>query len=193
MTGSELIGNLIVAPPCIKGSFWYKTVILVTEHNSRSSVGLVINKPSNYTIRELGKQLGLNIDLPGYVYIGGPVSPKSLSVIHSNEWSCKNTMRINHELSISSADDILPRFAQGDLPLNWRLFVGMSTWAAGQLEKEILGQPPYELNSSWCLAISTQELIYDYDGRDQWIAAINQSSKYFAVQVLTKLNIEGYV
>ena len=81
----NLIGKLLIAPPVVKGNLWYKTVIMVTEHHRSGSIGLIINKRSPVTVNELGERLGLDIDLPGFVYIGGPISPKSLSIIHSNE------------------------------------------------------------------------------------------------------------
>ena len=96
----NIVGNLIIAPPSVKGNFWYKTVIMIVEHHIHGSIGLVLNKRSNLTINELGEKMGLDIDIPGFVYTGGPVSPNSLSLIHSTEWSCNNTLEINNIFSI---------------------------------------------------------------------------------------------
>lgn len=180
----NLTGNLIIAPPSVKGNFWYKTVILITEHHSQGSIGLILNKRSSVTVSELCDQMGYESDIDDYVYIGGPVSQKSLSVIHSNEWKCKNTMRINNTFSISSAVDIIPRFANGDTPLFWRMFVGMCGWAPLQLEKEINGEPPYEHNTSWCTTTSCPVLVYDYDGKEQWVNALERASMEFARGIL---------
>ena len=70
----DLVSRLLITPPSVKGSFWYKTVVMVVEHHSQGSIGLVLNKRSDLTINKLGERMGLDIDIPGYIYNGGPVS-----------------------------------------------------------------------------------------------------------------------
>jgi putative transcriptional regulator len=180
----NLVGNLVIAPPAVKGNFWYKTVIMVTEHHSDGSTGLVLNKRSQMSIVEFGEQLGFQINLPGFVYLGGPVNVKSLSLLHTNDWVSKNTMRINDTFSLSSADDILPRFAMGDTPAQWRMFLGMCGWADGQLLGEIRGESPWRPETSWCLATPDEDLVFGLDTKDQWNAAIDRSGLQFAQKIL---------
>jgi putative transcriptional regulator len=181
----NLVGNLLIAPPAVKGNFWYKTVIMVTEHHRSGSVGLVLNKRSQMSIPEFGEQLGYKIDLPGFVYLGGPVNVKSLSFLHSNEWRSKNTMLINNEFSLSSDDEILPRLAMGDMPERWRIFLGMAGWAEGQLINEIRGQHPWKHETSWLVAHADHELVFGSDNKDQWNSAIDRSGMEFAQSLLT--------
>jgi putative transcriptional regulator len=180
----NLLGNLLIAPPIVKGNFWHKSVILVTEHHAKGSVGVVLNKRSDTTLKDFGIQLGLSIDLPGYVYVGGPVNSQSLSFLHTNEWKSKNTMYVNEMLSVSSADDILPRLAMGDVPNKYRLFLGMAGWGANQLISEIKGIPPWNQNTSWCTATSDLNLVFEEDGKDQWCSALDRSGAEFAHSIL---------
>jgi putative transcriptional regulator len=179
-----LIGNLLIAPPAVKGNFWYKTVVMITENHNDGTVGLVLNKRSQMSVKEFGEQLGFHIDLPGFVYLGGPVNVKSLSFLHSNEWVSKNTLPINQHYSLSSADDILPRLAMGDCPERWRLFLGMCGWAEGQLAGEIKGDAPWNKETSWCLATGDQELVFGTDNKDQWCNALDRSGLEFAQKIL---------
>ena len=181
---NTLIGNLLIAPPAVKGNFWYKTVVLITENHSDGSVGLVLNKRSQMSVKEFGEQLGFNLDLPGFIYLGGPVNVKSLSFLHSSEWECKNTLKINSTLSLSSADDILPRLAMGDTPERWRLFLGMCGWAHGQLAGEIKGDHPWTKEKSWCLATGDLDLIFGSDNKDQWCSCLDRSGLEFAQNML---------
>jgi putative transcriptional regulator len=181
----NFIGNLLIAPPSVKGNFWYKTVIMVTEHHREGSVGLVLNKRSQMSINEFGNQLGFDLDIPGFVYLGGPVNVKSLSLLHTPEWHSKNTMQINDEFSISSADDILPRFEKGDMPEQWRLFMGVAGWGPKQLLQEVKGIPPFNQNTSWCTANSDLDLVFGTDNKDQWCNALDRSGLEFAQSVLT--------
>lgn len=181
----NLVGNILIAPPAVKNNFWHKSVIIVTEHHNQGSVGLVLNKRSNMSIREFGNQLGFELNIPGFVYVGGPVNSKSLSLLHSNEWYSKNTMRINDTFSLSSADDILPRMAEGDCPIYWRLFLGMCGWGPGQLRAEIKGESPWTHETSWCLASPSIDLVFGSDNKDQWTSALDRSAFEFAQTVLT--------
>lgn len=181
----DIVGNLLIAPPAVKGNFWYKTVIMITEDHKQGSIGIVLNKKSEVTIADIGNQVGLDLDdVPGYVYIGGPVSQKSLSIIHTNDWSCSNTMKLNNTFSISSSSDMLHKLQDGIFPKQWRMFVGMCGWAHKQLHNEINGVHPYKHETSWCTATSNVELVFSLDNKDQWISALEQSGIEFAQNVL---------
>jgi putative transcriptional regulator len=181
----NLIGNLLIAPPAVKGNFWYKTVIMVTEHHAQGSVGLVLNKRSQMSVVEFASQLGYELDVPGFMYLGGPVNVKSLSFLHTNDWVSKNTHRINDEFSISSADDILPRLAVGDAPSQWRMFLGLCGWSPGQLLGEVKGQSPWQQDTSWCTANADLDIVFGSDNKDQWCSALDQSGLQFAQSILT--------
>jgi len=180
----NFVGNLLIAPPAVKGNFWYKTVIMITEHHNHGSVGLVINKRSNLSIQDFGNQIGIPLNIEGHVYQGGPVNPQSLSFLHSNEWHSKNTLRINETFSLSSADDILPRLAMGDQPLRWRVFLGLCGWGPGQLAGELKGTPPWRKEHSWCTSSADLDLIFESDQKDQWCSALDRSGLEFAQNIL---------
>lgn len=180
----NLVGNLLIAPPAVKGNFWDKTVIMVTEHHNQGSIGVVLNKRGNLSIKEFGDQLGFALNVPGFVYVGGPINSKSLSLLHSNEWYSKNTMKINDTFSLSSADDILPRMAMGDSPIYWRMFLGMCGWSPGQLEAEIKGKHPWDHNTSWCYTKSNIDIVFGSDNKDQWASALDNSALEFAQNIL---------
>jgi putative transcriptional regulator len=181
----NLLGNLLIAPPAVKGNFWHKTVILITEHHQQGSAGLVLNKRSELSINDFSEQIGINLDVPGYVYIGGPVSSQSLSLLHSSEWSCSNTLNLNNGFSISSSGEIMPRLSAGDAPRHWRLFLGLCGWAHKQLIHEIQGNPPWRKEHSWCTVSPDYSLVFDTDGKEQWCKALDHSAAEFAQNILT--------
>jgi len=181
----NLVGNLLIAPPAVKGNFWHKSVIMVTEHHTHGSVGLVLNKRTPLSISDLGKQLDIPLDVEGHVYQGGPINTQSLSFLHSNDWQSKNTLRINEYFSLSSADDILPRLSIGDEPNHWRLFLGMSGWGAGQLLCEFQGLSPWKKEHSWCHCTADLGLVFEVDQKEQWCDALDRSAQEFAENLLT--------
>ena len=180
----NLAGTLLIAPPAVKNNFWHKTVIAVTEHHAAGSVGFVLNKRSTLSIVEFGQQMNCDIDLPGYIYVGGPVNSQSLTMLHSSEWRTSNTLRISNELSLSSTGDMIRRLASGDRPEYYRIFLGMCGWAVGQLDSEIEGKAPWTKENSWCLTKSNLDLIFGSDQQEQWCSALDQSGLEFAQNIL---------
>lgn len=180
----NLSGKILVAPPNMRGNFWQKTVILVTENHDRGSIGFVLNKESKMSINEFASQCGVELSIDGYVHIGGPVNVKALTLIHSAEWSCENTMQINSNLAVSSHQLLLQRMATGDCPEYWRMVVGLCAWTPGQLEHELKGIPPYDHNYSWLTAQPSTEFLYELSGSDQWHNAIELAGMEFVQTVL---------
>jgi len=95
-----------------------------------------------------------------------------------------NTHRINDEFSLSSDEHILPRFAVGDFPKHWRLFLGVCGWSPGQLIGEIKGNPPWNQNTSWCYCGSNTETVFGSDSKDQWCESLDRSAQEFAQNIL---------
>ena len=180
----NLTGKLLIAPPTVRGNFWQKTVIFVTEDHARGSLGVVLNKQSKMSIREFAEQCNVDIDIDGFVYVGGPVNVKALTLLHSSEWSTNNTMQVNDEFSISSSQELLPRLAMGDHPKHWRLLVGLCAWAPEQLANEIRGVAPYSHNFSWLTATPNYTSVFGLDAQDQWTTSIEQSGTEFVQNLL---------
>ncbi len=180
----NLAGKILISPPNVRGNFWAKSVIYVTEHHDRGSMGITLNKRSKMTIREFAEQCDVNLDIDGYMYVGGPVNVKALTMLHSPEWSCSNTMRINKQFSLSSSEDLLEKLAMGHFPKHWRLFVGLCAWAPDQLEAELKGLGPHNHNYSWLIATPTYTSVFNLDNQDQWTSGIEQSGTEFVQNLL---------
>lgn len=179
---SNLVGQLLVAPPAQKHDFWAKTVILIIEHDHTGSVGLIINKRSDLTLLEFGNQIDINLNLPQQLYIGGPIGNRNLSMLHSSEWRCDNTLKINDQVSLSSSHRMLKRMVKGDRPRNWRILLGICAWSPGQLIAELSGPRSRSMlaDTSWCVSSCNEQLVFKKDGEQQWRSTIDQAAKDFA-------------
>lgn len=174
-------GTLLIAPPHVQHQLWGSATILVTEDMPAGNTGIILNRESRMTIAEFGDRLGHDLDhVPGMLHIGGPDRQTSFSILHSPEWSSKNTFKINNYFSVSSDNDVLIRFANGDEPAYWRMFLGMCTWAPGQLENEINGLGSPKSSISWCTSTSDPELVFETDLEDIWDVALERCSLEFA-------------
>lgn len=177
-------GTLLIAPPAVQNNFWAKSVILITEHHERGSLGLMLNRRSNLTVLEFSKQCGIELDLGGHVYIGGPVNQKSFCMLHSNDWSTSNTLKIDQRLSISSTPTLLEELKDGVRPTFLRMFVGLCGWAPDQLLSEYKGDPPFNHANSWLTFQSKYDIVFNYDSKEQWTQALERCGQEFAQNVL---------
>ena len=177
-------GKILIAPPSMKGNFWTKSVIFITENHERGSLGLVLNKRSKMPITEFSKQVGIDNPMTGFVHIGGPVNVKALTLIHSSEWACSNTMCINNDFSISSSQDLLEKLAAGDRPQHYRMILGLCAWAPDQLENEVKGCAPYSHKTSWLVATPSRHFVFNLDNSEQWTQGIEQSGLEFVNSLL---------
>ena len=72
-------GKLLIAEPSIlNDDSFNRSIILLTEHNEQSSVGFILNKPLNYTIKDLIPEINCSFK----IYQGGPVEQDNLYFIH---------------------------------------------------------------------------------------------------------------
>lgn len=130
-------GLLLVSTPKLDPSIWRRTVVMLTEHTPNSSVGIVVNKPSDY---ELQNVLGPNYSptLDEYeLHWGGPVNPRAMVILHEDTWYSSNTAWITEGLAQSSDMFMFEKIATGNAPVDMKLCQGLSVWAPGQLQHEI--------------------------------------------------------
>jgi len=176
-------GKLLIAPPKMKTGFWYKSVIFITEDHVNGSMGLILNKRSSVTISDFTEQIGERLNIPGFIYVGGPVNIKALTMLHSSEWQGSNTMQVNNEFCLSSSDDLLPRLGDGDAPKHFRLFLGLCGSNPDQLQDEYDGTPPRDRNASWLIASADYDLVFNHDLKDQWLQSVEKSSNDFVQSI----------
>lgn len=174
-------GTLLIAPPHVQHRMWGSATILISNVSDKEVTGILLNKQSNMTLPVLGHRLNYDLDhLPGLLHLGGTDRQTSFSVLHSNDWSSVNTFKVNDHLSVSSDDEVLKRFENGDEPEYWRMFLGMCTWTPIQLENELagLGSPKTDIN--WCVSTCDNDFIFETDIEDMWDVALERCSLEFA-------------
>jgi putative AlgH/UPF0301 family transcriptional regulator len=165
-------GKLLVARPGVMTDPRFKqTVVYLYEQTPEVVLGLILNKKTTTTIAELHAMRGnSNSGAYGYLHNGGPVSDQSLLLLHTDEWSSTNTMLTTHGNAISSDELMLEKMLSNNMPLQWRLMSGISTWTLPQLQKEIYH------HGGWLIVEPRSDIFYTEDGEDQWKSTINLAS-----------------
>ena len=173
------VGQLLIAHPNLpENTPFSKTVIYIGHDGPQGVTGLVLNKPTHYSIKEFlnRRNFDVNVDTGHRMRIGGPVNNQSVFMLHSNDWESSSSVDVGKGLCVSSDDFMLEKISHGYVPAYWRMFVGACSWQAGQLEMELDGKHPYRSENSWLTCDPNDHIIFNYDGEDQWYKAMEMSS-----------------
>ena len=133
---SSLRNHLLIAMPSLKNSWFEGSVTYLCEHNNEGALGLILNKPSDFTFADVCEQLniGCREHIAPIMMSGGPVNPEQGFILHREAGDWGATMNITEESHLTSSKDILTAIARGTGPQNYRLGLGYAGWSAGQLD-----------------------------------------------------------
>jgi len=175
---SRLQGQLLVAQPSANSSFFSQTVIMVAEHTiTNGAWGLVINRPSMVAdVRAVAEAFDIPATLKDQAYVGGPVHGSNVYFIHTGDCIESNSIQITNNIWITSSVNILNEVAQGRGPHRWRMCLGTSTWAPGQLEGEQSGEHPWTPQHRW-LTLPTTNDILEKPVQSLWKDSVTASIK----------------
>lgn len=174
------VGKLLIANPAVppESPFANSVIYMYQDHPLRGSTGVILNKPSKTTVQEMCHDQRVPYHQPEHkVHVGGPVNPHAMVLLHTNEWNSQNTAHAGNQLSISSDKLMFLKLSHGDEPVWWRMFVGFSAWAPNQLDMEMKGIPPFNKSNQWLTADANDDIIFGYDGVEQWNKALELCSQ----------------
>jgi len=168
---SNLAPGLLLAMPQLQDPNFSRAVVLMIEHSSQGSFGLVINHPSPIKASELLESLEMSWhgEDSAVVWAGGPVSPSTGWVLHEPVGVAppgQGTIAITSSILLSTSPDRLRAIATQP-PRNIRLLLGYSGWGAGQLETEMS-------RGAWLHVAADPKLVFDTPPDEMWELALQQ-------------------
>jgi putative transcriptional regulator len=133
----SLQGYLLVASPELGDPNFHKTVVLIVRHSpTEGSLGLVLNRQTSTSVRELWERMGqenCRRDTP--LSLGGPCEGP-LMALHTNAKIAEIEVLPGLYFSASS-DQLRALICDDDAETPARFFFGYAGWGAGQLEMEL--------------------------------------------------------
>ena len=163
----NLTHHFLIAMPGLEDEAFAKSVVYLCEHSPRGAMGLVINKPSEISLKSLFDKVELPLrraDLSeSPVFQGGPVQTERGFVLHEafvssdidpSESVYASTMAIPGGLEMTTSKDVLEALSTGAGPRRVLVSLGYSAWGEGQLEAE-LGE------NSWLTVEADLSVIFD--------------------------------
>jgi putative transcriptional regulator len=131
-------GVLLYAMPGLPDPNFAQTVVLLLEHNSDGSLGVVLNQPTERSVdNALDVRAGTSgIDL--HVSWGGPVQPGAVLSLVRTLRPGPRARTILGEIHLTPhLDDVRQVLAERGGRLRVRIFSGYAGWARGQLAAEV--------------------------------------------------------
>ncbi len=164
-------GRLLISEPFLPDTFFNRTLVYLTEHNEKGSVGFIINKSINIRVNDA---------LEGFagwderLTMGGPVAPDTLHYLHTIGSVIPDSVWISDNIywggNIEVIKDMISagKINSGDI----RFFLGYSGWDEGQLEKELQ-------ENSWVIADVAPEVVMRYRKEDSWKMVLRSLKKKY--------------
>lgn len=154
--------------PQLRDPNFVRSVVLMLEHGSAGSFGLVLNRPTDTRVADVLEVLNLPWmgDPEATVWSGGPVTPQSGWVLHA---PCAGEGAPGLEgvpgIQLSTTPDQLKALALRP-PARLRFLMGYAGWGPGQLEGELAA-------GAWVLAEGDADLVFETPPDRLWEAALH--------------------
>lgn len=163
----NLTHHFLIAMPGLEDESFSRSVVYLCEHSERGALGLIINKPSDITLKGLFDKVDLSLrreDLTKEpVFQGGPVQTERGFVLHepmlmdkaaTDESVYASTMAIPGGLEMTTSKDVLEALSTGAGPRRVLITLGYSSWGEGQLESELA-------ENTWLTVAADLSVIFD--------------------------------
>ncbi len=180
----DLNNHFLIAMPGMEDADFEKTVVFVFDHGKNGAAGLVINRPSESTMKQMFYRMDLGLGredlLLTPVFNGGPVFTDRGFVLHEAQQTFElgddgfapsqasfwmSTLAVSGGLEMTTSRDVLEALACGAGPQKMFLALGYAAWQAGQLEHEIA-------HNDWLTVPADHRLIFDLPVAERYSAAL---------------------
>jgi putative transcriptional regulator len=173
-----LTGYFIISDSELRDPNFYRTVVFILNHDKNGSLGLVINRPSNTTIREITTAEYAGSPFAEHtVYVGGPVDQNYLFALHTglaDNRKSENAIEAVPGIVFEPDFTLLQGCFSETHETRIRFFAGYAGWSAGQLEAELK-------RSDWIVVKASVGLLFSSESNGVWQAALYRKGGIYSV------------
>jgi putative transcriptional regulator len=166
-------GSFLIASPDIDAGIYFRSVVILCEHSTAGSFGLIINK-------------NLDVDLPEEIIsvrefsnpnvqlrAGGPIQPNQMMLLHSSDHIPEQTLTLSEGVFLGGDLQFLQEAISDANGPAVRLCFGYCGWGAGQLEREFLA-------GSWFLHPGNSRHVFETPPDKIWQAILREMGGRYA-------------
>lgn len=171
-------GTLLIATPDIEGGIFFRGVILVCEHGTHGSFGLVINKSLEVDLPEEIVNMNTMVNKKVGIRAGGPVQTNQMMLLHTSEEIPTQTLQICPGVFLGGDLQFLQEALADEDGPEIRLCFGYSGWGTGQLEKEFL-------DGNWFIHPGSEHFVFHTPPDRLWSALLkDMGGKYASLSMI---------
>lgn len=179
-TSLSLAPGFLIAMPQLADPNFKRSVILMLEYSAAGGMGLILNRPAPFGLREVAKSQSMAVSTErkaDAVYFGGPVEPHRGFVLHDRaEIDEKEEIIPGVYLSVT-LDSLEPLLT--DDAVKFRFCLGYAGWGPKQLDKEIA-------SGTWLFAEATKLAVLEVEALSLWETVLQGMGVNPAMLVLGK-------
>lgn len=163
-------GLFLVAKPSLLDPNFARTVVLVTQAEDASTVGVIINRPSNL---KLSQFLSPEFPTQNYrdpIFAGGPVMRQAIvAVYHSDAVPEAPAFHVLKGVYLTMHPDNIQKLL-ADPKARYRIYAGFSGWAPRQLESEFM-------RDGWFVLPADEAMVFRNDAEGLWDELVERAMR----------------
>ena len=168
-TGSILVANEKLGDP----NFAHSVVLIVQFDEDNGAAGLILNRQTEVPVSRIFPKAKRATKDP--IYMGGPVGVTGVQALLRLPEKADQAIKVVGDIYVTGAKELMEKSiaSQAD-PSKFRLYVGYSGWAPGQLEAEIRV-------GAWSIISGNPRIVFDRDPQSLWLRLTQQSRMQIAL------------
>jgi putative transcriptional regulator len=166
---AEERGVLLVAAPGHGAPHFEQAVLLLKRHAYGSTLGVMLNRPTDTHLGELFPGVDTPEDWAGHLFDGGPASPEQLVfLVRTRSHAPRNALHVFDRVFLSHDTQLLADILRHPVPLlGVRVFLGHARWDEGELEQAIA-------RGEWYLAEADADSLFEGEPGNLWATLVER-------------------
>lgn len=169
----SLTNQFLIAMPGLNDPNFYQSVSYICEHNDEGAMGVVINRLTELTFKDMCEQLKIEVldnEVAEYpIFFGGPVELERGFILHTPIGNWESTLPVTADIGLTMSQDIIQAIAEGYAsdnapPEHFIITLGYAGWGEDQLEEEIA-------ENVWLNVDATKDILFNTPVEQRWQAA----------------------
>jgi putative transcriptional regulator len=166
-------GTFLISTPDIEMGIFFRSVVLICEHNPNGSFGLVINKLLNLELPPEIVNMNTLLNSHVSIHAGGPIQTNQMMLLHNSMAITNQTLKVCEDVYLGGDLAFLQEALIDTNGPNLLLCFGYTGWGPGQLEREFL-------DGSWFLWPSNANHVFTTAPDKLWATLLREMGGKYA-------------
>lgn len=166
-------GTFLIATPDVESGIFFRSVLLLCEHSTSGSFGIIINKSLELELPEEIMTIEQLHNPHLSIRAGGPIQTNQMMLIHSYPQLPEQTIEICKDVYLGGDLQFLQEAISDPEGPHILLCFGYAGWQAGQLEREFL-------DGGWFLHPASSHHIFEVPPEKLWQTLLKEMGGRYA-------------